>query len=386
MLRQAKYILISTPKLNTLMSEKNIVFKRALELAENLIESVSPRPPVASIITHDGKIIGEGVTTNSPVKHAEINAIDKAKDKIQSFEKSTLYSTLEPCFHKGNTDPCVDKIIESGIKNVVIGSVDPNPKVNKKSINKLKNNNVNVELISNNDLKKRSDKLIEPFNMYIKNSLPFVTVKMAISLDGKIATKTGDSKWISSEKSREIVQDMRSKSDAIIIGSKTLEIDKPSLNARNKNKQPKIKAIIKSNPKSISEFESLLKDNSSEIIIYCNKIPSKNQKWENFTFVQVNSENGKLDLESILRDLASRDCINVLMEGGGKLLGSLIDLNLVNKVRLFISPMLIGGESSTDSIGGDGIEFISQSKKITDIEVKIIESDIMVTGTIKEHV
>ena len=386
MLRQAKYILISTPKLNTLMSEKNIVFKRALELAENLIESVSPRPPVASIITHDGKIIGEGVTTNSPLKHAEINAIDKAKDKIQSFEESTLYSTLEPCFHKGNTDPCVDKIIESGIKNVVIGSVDPNPKVNKKSINKLKNNNVNVELISNNDLKKRSDKLIEPFNMYIKNSLPFVTAKMAISLDGKIATKTGDSKWISSEKSREIVQDMRSKSDAIIIGSKTLEIDKPSLNARNKDKQPKIKAIIKSNPKNVSEFESLLKDNSSEIIIYCNKIPSKNQKWENFTFVQVNSKNGKLDLESILRDLASRDCINVLMEGGGKLLGSLIDLNLVNKVRLFISPMLIGGESSTDSIGGDGIEFISQSKKITDIEVKIIESDIMVTGTIKEHV
>ena len=386
MLQQVKYTLISTPKLNTLMSEKNIVFKRALELAENLIESVSPRPPVASIITHDGKIIGEGVTTNSPLKHAEINAIDKAKDKIQSFEESTLYSTLEPCFHKGNTDPCVDKIIESGIKNVIIGSIDPNPKVNKKSINKLKNNNVNVELISNNDLKKRSDKLIEPFNMYIKNSLPFVTVKMAISLDGKIATKTGDSKWISSEKSREIVQDMRSKSDAIIIGSKTLEIDKPSLNARNKNRQPKIKAIIKSNPKSISEFESLLKDNSSEIIIYCNKIPIKSEKWENFTFVQVNSENGKLDLENILRDLASRDCINVLMEGGGKLLGSLIDLNLVNKVRLFISPMLIGGESSTDSIGGDGIEFISQSKKITDIEVKIIESDIMVTGTIKEHV
>ena len=116
------------------MSEKNIVFKRALELAENLIESVSPRPPVASIITHDGKIIGEGVTTNSPLKHAEINAIDKAKDKIQSFEESTLYSTLEPCFHKGNTDPCVDKIIESGIKNVIIGSIDPTQKEIKKGL------------------------------------------------------------------------------------------------------------------------------------------------------------------------------------------------------------------------------------------------------------
>ena len=368
------------------MSEKNIVFNKALELAENLVESVSPRPPVASIITLNGKIIGEGVTTNNPLRHAEINAINKAKDKIQSFEEITLYSTLEPCFHKGTTDPCVDKIIEYGIKKVVIGSIDPNPKVNKKSINKLKNNNVNVELISNNDLKKRSDKLIEPFNMYIKNSLPFVTAKMAISLDGKIATKTGDSKWISSEKSREIVQDMRSKSDAIIVGSKTLEIDKPSLNARNKNKQPKIKAVIKSKPKSIIEFESLLKDNSSEIIIYCDKLPSKNENWNNITFVKINSKEGKLDLEEVLRDLASRGCINVLMEGGGKLLGSLIDLNLVNKVKLFISPMLIGGESSRDSIGGDGIEFISQSKKITDVEVKIIESDIMVTGTIKDHV
>ena len=386
MLRQAKYILISTPKLNTLMSEKNIVFKRALELAENLIESVSPRPPVASIITHDGKIIGEGVTTNSPVKHAEINAIDKAKDKIQSFEESTLYSTLEPCFHKGNTEPCVDKIIESGIKNVVIGSVDPNPKVNKKSINKLKNNNVNVELISNNDLKKRSDKLIEPFNMYIKNSLPFVTAKMAISLDGKIATKTGDSKWISSEKSREIVQDIRSKSDAIIIGSKTLEMDKPSLNARNRNLQPKIKAIIKSMPNNISEFESLLNDNLSEIIVYCKEMPKDHKNWKGISFVKVKGLNEKLDLECILKDLASKGCINVLMEGGGKLLGSLIDLNLVNKVILFISPMLIGGESSADSIGGDGIEFISQSKKLTDIEVKIVESDIMVTGTIKDHV
>ena len=368
------------------MSEKNTVFIKALELAENLTESVSPRPPVGSIITHNGKIVGKGVTTINPLRHAEVNALSKAKEKIQSFKESTLYCTLEPCFHKGNTEPCVDKIIESGIKNVIIGSVDPNPKVNKKSINKLKKNNINVELVGNTELKKRSDKLIEPFKMYIENSRPFVTAKMAISLDGKIATKTGDSKWISSEKSREIVQDIRSKSDAIIIGSKTLEIDKPSLNARNRNLQPKIKAIIKSRPKNISQFESLLKDNLSEIIVYCKEIPHDYKNWNGISFVEIKGPGSKLDLASILKDLASRGCINVLMEGGGKLLGSLIDLNLVSKVILFISPMLIGGESSTDSIGGDGIEFISQSKKLADIEVKIVESDIMVTGTIKDHV
>ena len=368
------------------MNEKNSLFIKALELAENLSYKVSPRPPVAAIVTYKGEIIGEGVTTIDPLIHAEVNAINLAEEKLKSLKDCVLYTTLEPCFHTGNTGPCVDRIIESGIKKIIIGSVDPNPKVNKKSINKLKNNKTDVELIENHDLKKRSDNLIEPFKMYIKNSLPFVTVKMAISLDGKIATKTGDSKWISSEKSREIVQDMRSKSDAILIGSKTLEIDKPSLNARNRTLQPKIKAVVKTAPNKISEIESLLLDNSSEIIVYCHKKPNNYESWKGIEFVEVNKKNEKLDLVAILKDLSERGCINVLMEGGGKLLGSLIDLNLVNKVRLFISPMLIGGESSTDSIGGEGIEFISQSKKLTDVEVKIVESDIMVTGKLKDHV
>ena len=368
------------------MNEKNSLFIKALELAENLSYKVSPRPPVAAIVTYKGEIISEGVTTIDPLIHAEVNAINAAEEKLKSLKDCVLFTTLEPCFHTGNTGPCVDRIIESGIKKIIIGSVDPNPKVNKKSINKLKNNKTDIELIENHDLKKRSDNLIEPFKMYIKNSLPFVTVKMAISLDGKIATKTGDSKWISSEKSREIVQDMRSKSDAILIGSKTLEIDKPSLNAKNRTLQPKIKAVVKTAPNKISEIESLLLDNSSEIIVYCHKKPNNYESWKDIEFVEVNKKNEKLDLVAILKDLSDRGCINVLMEGGGKLLGSLIDLNLVNIVRLFISPMLIGGESSADSIGGEGIEFISQSKKLTDVEVKIVESDIMVTGKLKDHV
>ena len=368
------------------MNEKNNLFKKALELAENLSYKVSPRPPVAAIVTYKGEVIGEGVTTIDPLIHAEVNAINSAQEKLKSLKGCVLYTTLEPCFHTGNTGPCVDRIIESGIKKIIIGSVDPNPKVNKKSIKKLKNNKTDVELIEDHDLKKRSDYLIEPFKMYIKNSLPFVTVKMAISLDGKIATKTGDSKWISSEKSREIVQDMRSESDAILIGSKTLEIDKPSLNAKNRSLQPKIKAVVKTSPNKISEIESLLLDNTSEIIVYCHKKPNNYESWNGIEFVEVNKKSEKLDLVAILKDLSTRGCINVLMEGGGKLLGSLIDLNLVNKVRLFISPMLIGGESSTDSIGGEGIEFISQSKKLTDVEVKIVESDIMVTGKLKDHV
>ena len=150
--------------------------------------------------------------------------------------------------------------------------------------------------------------------------------------------------------------------------------------------QPKIKSVVKTVPKKISEIESLLLENTSKIIIYCHKKPNNYESWKDIEFVEINKKSEKLDLTEILKDLSARGCINVLMEGGGKLLGSLIDLNLVNKVRLFISPMLIGGESSTDSIGGEGIEFISQSKKLTDVEVKIVESDIMVTGKLKDHV
>ena len=368
------------------MSDKNTEFKIALELAENIIENVSPRPPVGSVIIDNGEIIGKGVTAINPIKHAEINALNEAKSKVDSLENSTIYCTLEPCFHKGDTEPCVDQIIESGIKKVVIGSVDPNPKVNEKSINKLIQCGINVEIINDPELKKRSQKLIAPFSVYIKKTMPYVTAKMAISIDGKIATKTGDSKWISSEKSREIVQDMRSKSDAILIGSKTLKIDRPSLNARNRDFQPKIKAVVKSNPEKYSDFETLLENNKSEIIVYCEKKPLNYNSWKDIAFVEIKKTNLKLDLNSILSDLASRGCINVLMEGGGKLLGSLIDLGLVNKLTLFISPMLIGGESSTDSIGGEGIEFISQSKKLADMEVKIIESDIMISGILKNHV
>ncbi len=368
------------------MSDINIEFNKALELAENIVENVSPRPPVGSIIIDEGKVIGKGVTAINPLRHAEVNALNEAKNKVNSFKNSTLFTTLEPCFHKGDTEPCVDQIIESGIKNVVIGSIDPNPKVNEKSITKLRNNNINVKIINNPELKKRSQRLIEPFKLYIEKSMPYVTAKMAISIDGKIATKTGDSKWISSEKSREIVQDMRSKSDAILIGSNTLKIDKPSLNARNRDFQPKIKAVVKSNPDNYSDFQTLLENNKSKIIVYCEKKPSDHQLWKDIEFVEIKKTNLKLDLNAILIDLASRGCINILMEGGGKLLGSLIDLGFVNKVTLFISPMLIGGESSADSIGGEGIEFISQSKKLEDLEVKIVESDIMVTGILKNHV
>ena len=366
------------------MTEEFNQFEHALTIAENNLLNVSPRPPVGAVLFKNGKILGEGVTDKSPGNHAEINALEQCKKSLTSLKNTTLFTTLEPCFHKGETDPCVDKIIESGISKIVIGEVDPNPKVNGKSIKKLKQNNIEVKYASSPDHKQRSKDLIEPFKHFIKTGMPYVTSKIAISLDGKIATKSGDSKWISSNKSREIVQGMRSLSDAIIIGSKTLHIDKPSLDAKGITQQPKYKVVLNTIPEDPEKFETL--KSKSKILVYCKKAPKNLKGWDGVEFVEVSIMKTKLNLIEVLEDLGRRGCVNILVEGGGQLTGSLIDLNLINKMRLFISPMLIGGVNSAHSIGGEGIEFISQSKKLTNLKVLRIEADIMITGIIKKHV
>jgi len=366
------------------MNENLNDYELALNLAENISVNISPRPPVGAVIKNNGEILGKGATEASPGNHAEINAILNCKNNKFSTKGATMFTTLEPCFHKGETDPCVDKIIEAQISQVIIGAIDPNPKVNKKSINKLLKNGIKTKIVEDETQRKRSEELIEPFKHFITTGLPYVTAKIAISLDGKIATKTGDSKWISSDKSREIVQEMRSISDAIIIGSKTLKIDKPSLSARNISAQPKHKVVLNTNPTDPKIYSTLRSD--SNIIVFCEKTPSDLSNWNGIEFIEISPEGGKLDLREALRILAKKNCLNVLVEGGGQLIGSLIDLNLINKMRLFISPMLIGGINSADSVGGDGIEFISQSKKLTDIEVIRVQSDIMVTGKVRSHV
>tara|TARA_B100001996_G_scaffold379216_1_gene364623 strand:- start:1455 stop:2555 length:1101 start_codon:yes stop_codon:yes gene_type:complete len=366
------------------MNEDLNDYELALNLAENISVNINPRPPVGAIIKNNGEILGKGATEASPGNHAEINAIINCENNNFPTKGSTMFTTLEPCFHKGETDPCVDKIIEAQISEVIIGAIDPNPKVNEKSIKKLLSNGIKTKIIKNKDQVKRSQDLIEPFKHFITTGLPYVTAKIAISLDGKIATKTGDSKWISSEKSRDIVQKMRSLSDAIIIGSKTLKIDKPSLSAKNISIQPKYKVVLNTNPTN-PEIYKTLKSNSN-IVVFCEKAPSDLSNWKGIEFIEISSKMSRLNLEDALRILAKKNCMNVLVEGGGQLIGSLIDLNLINKMRLFISPMLIGGINSADSVGGEGIEFISQSKKLTDIEVIRVESDIMVTGKVKKHV
>jgi len=386
-------------KLNIQMSENNdyeseldgSFFEQAITIAENIPTNLSPRPPVGAVITKNGNIIGKGATSPTPGNHAEINAILDCTNNNFSTEGATMFTTLEPCFHEGETSPCVDKIIDSGISRIFVGAIDPNPKVNNKSLDKLSSNGIDVllankELLGNEEKKliNRCNDLIEPFKHFITTGLPYITAKIAISLDGKIATKTGDSKWISSEKSREIVQKMRSMSDAIIIGSKTLKIDKPSLSAKDITDQPKFKVVLNSEPSNPERYLTLKSE--SKIIVFCKKTPSDLSKWKGIEFIEIPSKNNKLDLKEALKILGEKNCMNVLVEGGGQLIGSLIDSNLINKMRLFISPMLKGGINSTDSIGGEGIEFISQSKKLTDMEVIRVESDIMVTGKVKSHV
>ena len=358
------------------MSEKIKEFERALDLAEKTSVNVSPRPTVGAVLMKNGEVIGEGITDSPPGNHAEINAIITSS---RDTKGSTLFTTLEPCFHQGDTKPCVDKIIEAKVGKVVIGTIDPNPKVRGKSIEKLQNSGVTVQYTQNKIYKARSQDLIEPFKHYIEYGMPYVTAKIAVSLDGKIATKTGDSKWISSQQSRELVQKMRSRSDAVMIGSKTLQADSPSLNAKNKEQQPKFKVVLSSRPSIPETYETLI-SKESKILVFCNEAPSNKKKWKNTEFIKISKKNQKLDLIEVLTELGKRECMNLLVEGGGELLGSLIDQNLVNKINMFIAPIFIGGGRSINSVGGSGIKLISEARKLSNIKVSQIDQDIMVSG------
>ncbi len=349
-------------------------FKEALSLAESVKGKVSPRPPVGAVIVKNSKILGRGHTSINPIKHAEIMAIEKAGENC---EGSVLYTTLEPCYHYGSTSPCVDSIIKAGISKVITPLRDPNPEVNGKSIEKLKNSGIEVSKDINNDEIDKAKELIEGFKHFLITKRPFVTVKYAMTLDGKISSKIGDSTWISNNQSRKIVHKLRSESDAVLIGINTLLTDNPKLNARNGFSGPKFRVVLDSNSKAPNN--SNLFKTSGQILIYSTKINSKKQI-NNVEYIKTNPSNEGVDITSVLEDLGKRGCTNILVEGGKDILGSFFDLKLVNKVITFISPKILGGENAKTAVGGNGYNYIDESPELKKVNISKIENDIMISG------
>jgi diaminohydroxyphosphoribosylaminopyrimidine deaminase/5-amino-6-(5-phosphoribosylamino)uracil reductase len=354
--------------------------KLALRLAGKARGKTSPNPLVGALVVKNGRIIGWGYHKKAGQAHAEIIALDKAGAQAKG---STLYVTLEPCAHFGRTPPCVDRIIKSGVKRVVIGMTDPNPVNNGRGIAKLKAYGIKIEV---GFLDEELKKLNEVFIKYITRRMPFITVKIAESLDGKIATKDGDSKWITSDKSRAFAHRIRSNFDAIMVGVNTIIRDNPKLDAWFSRKHP-IKVITDSHL-STPQNAAVFSGNSPVVIVTLPSRPGQetdNRKAlvEKAKILEVKEKFGQVNLKDMLKKLAQMEITNVLVEGGGTLIGALFDEGLVDRVMFFISPKIIGGKDSLGSVMGRGISRVDNAFKLRNIKIRRLAEDILVEGDIK---
>jgi diaminohydroxyphosphoribosylaminopyrimidine deaminase / 5-amino-6-(5-phosphoribosylamino)uracil reductase len=347
-----------------------------LELAKRGIGKVSPNPLVGCVITRNDKIIGAGFHTKYGDEHAEINAINSSQE---SLEGSTLYVNLEPCSHYGNTPPCVDSIIKEKIKRVVIGTLDLNPVVNGRGIKKLKAAGVEVKA---GVLEKECEELNKFFFKFISKKIPYVTLKAAITLDGKIADVNAKSEWISSEESRKYVHSLRSKYDAVLIGANTALIDNPQLTVRHVEGRNPWRIVL--DPELNLPVElSLFRKNYDQrtIIVLSEKGLKKKRKLAQLENSGVkiieakNSDKDFINLKSLLKELAKIYITSVLVEGGSEILTSFIKQKLFDDLILFITPKLIG--DGIPLVQNLGISSIKNSLNLKLKSCEVLADDIV---------
>jgi len=352
----------------------------AMQLALKGKGKTSPNPMVGALVVKNARIVGRGYHEKAGASHAEIIALDEAGKYAKG---ATLYVTLEPCVHFGRTPPCVDRIIKSGIKEVIVGMIDPNPVNNGRGINILKQHKIKVKV---GFLEESLRKMNEVFIKYISKRMPFVTVKVAQSLDGKIATSRGDSKWITSDKSRAYAHRIRCNFDAIMVGVNTVLRDNPKLDAWFSRKQP-IKIVVDSQL-STSQDANIFSAKSQVIIV---TLPARaGQETENreilsrkAKILEVKEKAGQINLKDMMKKLARLEITNILVEGGGTLIGALFDEGLADKILFFISPKIIGGKEAISSVMGRGISRIDNAIRLKNIKLRRFQEDLLLEGYIK---
>ncbi|MCX5695568.1 MAG: bifunctional diaminohydroxyphosphoribosylaminopyrimidine deaminase/5-amino-6-(5-phosphoribosylamino)uracil reductase RibD [Candidatus Omnitrophica bacterium] len=352
----------------------------AMQLALKGKGKTSPNPLVGAVVVKKGKIIGRGFHAQAGLSHAEVVALDEAGDLA---EDATLYVTLEPCRHFGRTPPCVARIIKSGVQKVVVGMVDPNPLNNGKGIEILRQNKIKVEVGFLEDELKR---LNEAFIKYITKKIPFVTVKVAQSLDGRIATKTGDSKWITSDKSRGLAHRSRGNFDAIMVGVNTVLRDNPKLDSWFSKKHP-VKIVVDSQLSTPGKANIFL---GSSPVIIATLAARSGQETENrailtgkANILETKEKGGQVNLKDMLKKLAGMGITNILVEGGGMLIGSLFDEGLVDKIMFFLSPKIIGGKDAISSVMGQGVARVERALKLKNVTLKRVGEDFLIEGYVR---
>jgi len=355
--------------------------KLALELAEKGRGKVSPNPMVGAVIVKENKVIGKGYHKGYGEAHAEAKAFENA---IEDVEGATLYVTLEPCSHYGKTPPCVDKIIDKKIKRVFIGSLDPNPLVSGKGVQKLIDAGIEV---TTGILEKQCRELNEVFMKYIVEKKPFAIMKTAMSLDGKIATKTDESKWITGLGSRKNVHRLRNEVAGIMVGVNTVIADNPELTCRIENGNNPIRIIVDSKLRIPIDSKVLNNQCIVKTIIATTDQADMLKKIEiekkGVKVLITKSLDGRVDLQDLMSKLGQKNIDSILLEGGGTLNYSALEQGIVDKVQVYIAPKIIGGEKSKTPVEGSGIEDLTKAFQLHRISYKTIDEDILIEGYIR---
>ena len=354
--------------------------RRALALAARALGRTSPNPLVGAIVVNGGEVVGEGYHQSAGSAHAEVHAINRAGTDAHG---GTLYVTLEPCVHYGRTPPCTEAIIQSGITQVFAAHEDPNPKVGGKGIEELEKAGVRVQM---GLCESEARRLNEVFIKYIRTNRPFVIIKSAMSLDGKIATISGESQWISSKASRLRGHEIRDTVDAILVGVKTVFNDDPTLTTRlpGRNGKDPARIIVDSECRTPLKARVLNPDGEGYAIIATTKRASKERiarlEAEGAKVWVVEEDGNRVCLSALMLALGCKGITSVLIEGGAEINASALKAGIVDKVMFFIAPKIIGGTDAPSPIGGKGIQRLAEVYDLRDLSVRSIDGDILIEG------
>ncbi len=362
--------------------------QRAIAHARSVEGRTSPRPPVGAVVVRDGAIVGQGATSPPYGPHAEIHALNAAGAAAQGAD---LYTTLEPCCITVHTPPCTRAIIAAGVSRVIVGSFDPNPQVYTRGIEQLRAAGITVTTTIASE---ETDEILRPFATYITQGRPYVTAKWAMTLDGKLATHTGDAYWISGAASRIWVHNLRDRVDAIMIGAGTARSDNPQLTVRLSDEQRSIKRAPREGPlRVILATQGKLPAHQHVLqpelavgtcIIVGESCPNERQQQLRDYGLDVVAvamdETGRVDLRVALEILARKGIMHVLLEGGGQLLGNAFDRALIDHVAVFVAPKLIGGHSAPSPIAGLGLASMRDALSLRRVQTQTIDGDLLIEG------
>jgi diaminohydroxyphosphoribosylaminopyrimidine deaminase / 5-amino-6-(5-phosphoribosylamino)uracil reductase len=376
--------------MSTCTDTDKVHLTRAIELARNGLGAVKPNPVVGAVVARDGETLGEGWHEEFGGLHAEVNAIEACG--LEDLSRATLYVSLEPCCHEGKTPPCTEAILQAGIGRVVVASDDPTEKASGRGLGILRDEGVEV-VVADGELAARARLLNQAFRKHARVGRPWVLFKSAMTLDGKVATRTGDSKWISGEDSRELAHRWRASVDAVVVGIGTALADDPQLTARPDSPPAQLGA----QPRRVV-FDSLARlPPTSQLVVAAAEVPltlivsraaaradTDALEAAGVQVVVATGENEPARVRSGLDQLATEGVTSVLLEGGPHLAGAFLDAGEIDEIRLFLAPLLLGGSAARDPLEGKGVERISEALRAITFDCTSVGEDLLVCARLRE--